>query len=311
MMLLETIYKVAKEELAYAWDKVQQFLSFVYKYIASAFSMTWKKLCEWTSAVYEWCTSLSLATKVFSSMSLFLVFFLFWQFMAYIVSQPVFVMVNLLLVILSAAITCYIIFTTSAKVASLEKQVEEVENTRKKKDQEIVSLKREIHDLNIASRKQQSFGKNSQVLIDTVKKNRKAIVDGEPRGLFILKSLAQCADICCGIIYMKRDEDNAFVFAGEYATVGTLNDEPYKMVVTEDDAVLGQVIKTGKLTTISNMPAESLTIMSGLGKTDTINITVLPIKQNGNVVALAEVASFSKLAVADIWKDIDNVLLNE
>lgn len=311
MKLLETIYKFLKEEFAYAWLKIRQFLSFLYSHVASALTVTWTKLCEWATAVYEWCTSLSLATKVFSSLSLFLGVFLFWQFMPYIVSQPVFVMVNLLLVILSAAFTCYIIFTDSAKVSRLEKQLEEVENTRKKKDQEIVSLKREIHDLNIASRKQQSFGKNSQVLIDTVKKNRKAVTDGEPRGLFVLKSLAQCADICCGIIYMKRDEDGVFVFAGEYATVGSLNDEPYKKEVTEDDAVLGQVIKTGKPTTISNLPAESLTIMSGLGQTDSINITVLPIKKDGIVVALAEVASFSKLAVADIWKDIDNVLLDD
>ena len=311
MKILESIYKLVRGEAQYAWQKIVQFFMFLYCHLVSALGIAGRHIGAWATAAYKWVLGLSLATKVFIVMAVFLAFFLFWQFMAYNVSQPVFVMVNLLLVIIAAAMTCVVIFIATGRIRTLRSEIMEQDMMRKKKDQEIINLKREIHDLNIATRKQMSFGKNSQVLIDTVKKNRKLQVESEAKGLFILKSLAQCADICCGVIYMKRENEDVFDYAGEYATKGTLTDDPMKREVTADDAIFGQVIQTGKLMTLSDLPTDSLTIMSGLGETETINVTILPIKKDGEVVALAEVASFSKLALAEIWKDIDNVLLDD
>ncbi len=262
---------------------------------------------------YNAVVSLSLNAKVFISLSCFFGMFLFWQFMPYNVSQPVFVMVNLFLVICSASFNCYIIFKSNRIVIGLKQDINNLEQIRKDKDQEIRSLKAEIHDHNIATRKQQSFGKNSQALIDTIHKNRLKAQGSDNKGEYILKSLVECSDICCGVIYMKRQSDDVFELSGTYAlTDQDYFDEELKLrQITPDDAIFGQVIQTGQLTKINDVPADYLTIMSGLGKTETINVYILPIKQNNKVVGIAEVSSFSKLALADIWKDIDNVLLDD
>lgn len=310
--VLEAILNKLKGEWAYIKGLLVPFMAKIWAAIVSAMQAFGRKLASVCRSVYDWVMSLSLETKVFVSMSCFLAFFLFWQFMAYNVMQSTFVMVNLLLVVISSVFTCIVIFTSHRTISACREKLEESEQLRKKKDQEISSLKREIHDMNIATRRQQSFGKNSQILIDTVKKNRAQASSDEPKGQFILKSLAQCSDICCGLVYMKRDNEQVFELAGEYATkVGVLVDESQIKEVTADDAILGEVIRTGKMQCLSDVPTESLVIMSGLGETETMNVYILPIKHNGEVVALAEVTSFDKLAIADIWKDIDNLLLDD
>lgn len=312
MNRLKTIVELLKSETLNAWSIIKAFSKKGWGYVCEALSFIWSKIKCASNAVYDYVVGMSLTSKVFISLSLFLCLFLFWQFMTFSVSQPVFVMVNLLLVIVSSAFTCYVIFSANTTIASLKKEIEELDQVRKDKDQEIRSLKSEIHDLNIASRKQQSFGKNSQVLIDTIKKNRKEASAYENRGLFILKSLAQCSDICCGIIYMKRDGEDVFDYAGGYALPDiAIDEETLTREVTKDDAIIGQVISSGQMMKISNVPSENLTITSGLGESKPINIYILPIKYKGEVVAVTEVSSFSKLAIADIWKDIDNVLLDD
>lgn len=312
MIKVRTIVEFLKGEFLNAWGAIKTLSNKVYGYLGKGFSFVTGKISKSCSFIYDFIMDMSLATKVFISLSVFLCVFLFWQFMTFNVTQPVFVMVNLLLVIISSAFTCYVIFSANSKIQSLNEEIENLEQTKKDKDMEIRGLKSEIHDLNIASRKQQSFGKNSQVLIDTIKKNRKEAQPSDPMGLFLLKSLAQCSDICCGMIYMKRAEDDVFEYAGGYALSGDVSsDDATPREVTKDDAIVGQAIRNGQIMIISDVPSDSLKIVSGLGTSKSMNIYVLPIKYNGEVVAIAEVSSFSKLAVADIWKDIDNVLLNE
>lgn len=111
---------------------------------------------------------------------------------------------------------------------------------------------------------------------------------------------------------MKVDDEEAYELAGQFALKDyEIVEEPNARKITADDAILGQVVTSGQMMLMSDVPTEGLTIMSGLGQTDTINVYLLPIKKNGKVIAIAEVASFSKLAIADIWKDIDNVLLED
>jgi len=312
MIKAKAIVKLLKGELLNAWQIIKTISTKVWDYASKGFSFVWSKIKKSCTFSYDFIMGMSLTAKVFISLSMYLCVFLFWQFMTFSVSQPVFVMVNLMLVFISSAFTCYVIFTTNTKILELKEDIKNLDQLKKEKDLEIRSLKSEIHDLNIASRKQQSFGKNSQVLIDTVKKNRKEALPSDPKGLFILKSLAQCSDICCGLIYMKRNGEEVFEYAGGYALSNdVIIDNTTPQEVTQDDAIVGQVIRTGQMMTISDVPSDSLTIVSGLGATKSINIYLLPIKVNNEVVAVAEVSSFGKLAVADIWRDIDNVLLNE
>jgi len=312
MKNIDPLYELLSNEWKYIRNTTLKYANKVWEFVKKYAIIVALYIRDVVLKCYKAVTSLSLNAKVYISMSAFLCIFLFWQFMPYNVSQPVFVMVNLFLVICSASFTCYIIFTSNRIVTNLKNDITTLEQVKKDKDQEIRTLKAEIHDLNIASRKQQSFGKNSQVLIDTVRKNRQKAKSSDARGLFLLKSLAECSDICCGVIYMKRANDNVFELSGTYALSTEIYDDDFKLKeITSDDAIFGQVITSGQLTKLSDVPVDYLTIMSGLGKTDTINVYILPIKQNNEVVAVAEVASFSKLAIADIWKDIDNVLLEE
>lgn len=312
MKNIDPLYELLSNEWKYIRNTTLKYANKVWEFVKKYAIIVALYIRDVVLKCYKAVASLSLNAKVYISMSAFLCIFLFWQFMPYNVSQPVFVMVNLFLVICSASFTCYIIFTSNRIVTNLKNDITTLEQVKKDKDQEIRTLKAEIHDLNIASRKQQSFGKNSQVLIDTVRKNRQKAKSSDARGLFLLKSLAECSDICCGVIYMKRANDNVFELSGTYALSTEIYDDDFKLKeITSDDAIFGQVITSGQLTKLSDVPVDYLTIMSGLGKTDTINVYILPIKQNNEVVAVAEVASFSKLAIADIWKDIDNVLLEE
>jgi len=312
MKNIDPLYELLSNEWKYIRNTTLKYANKVWEFVKKYAIIVALYIRDVVLKCYKAVTSLSLNAKVYISMSAFLCIFLFWQFMPYNVSQPVFVMVNLFLVICSASFTCYIIFTSNRIVTNLKNDITTLEQVKKDKDQEIRTLKAEIHDLNIASRKQQSFGKNSQVLIDTVRKNRQKAKSSDARGLFLLKSLAEYSDICCGVIYMKRANDNVFELSGTYALSTEIYDDDFKLKeITSDDAIFGQVITSGQLTKLSDVPVDYLTIMSGLGKTDTINVYILPIKQNNEVVAVAEVASFSKLAIADIWKDIDNVLLEE
>lgn len=312
MKNIDPLYELLSNEWKYIRNTTLKYANKVWEFVKKYAIIVALYIRDVVLKCYKAVASLSLNAKVYILMSAFLCIFLFWQFMPYNVSQPVFVMVNLFLVICSASFTCYIIFTSNRIVTNLKNDITTLEQVKKDKDQEIRTLKAEIHDLNIASRKQQSFGKNSQVLIDTVRKNRQKAKSSDARGLFLLKSLAECSDICCGVIYMKRANDNVFELSGTYALSTEIYDDDFKLKeITSDDAIFGQVITSGQLTKLSDVPVDYLTIMSGLGKTDTINVYILPIKQNNEVVAVAEVASFSKLAIADIWKDIDNVLLEE
>ncbi len=312
MKNIDPLYELIKNEWHYVRDTAIRLSKIVCDFVVKYALIVAQYAKEWTIKCYHALASLSLNTKVFISLSIFLCIFLFWQFMPYNVSQPVFVMFNLFLVICSAAFTCYIIFTSNKVVTQLKEDIASLEQVRKEKDQEIRQLKAEVHELNMASRKQQSFGKNSQVLIDTIKKNRQKTKPTDEKGAFLLKSLAECSDMCCGVIYMKRQTDDVFELAGTYA----LNNESFAddvklKEVTKDDAILGNVITSGQLTKITDVPTDKLTIMSGLGETETMNVYILPIKKNNEVVAIVEVSSFSKLAIADIWKDIDNVLLED
>lgn len=313
MKNIDPLYELIENEWHYVRDIVLNLLKKIGDFVTKYAIIVATSIKNFVLRCYNAVASLSLNAKVFISLSCFLCIFLFWQFMPYNVSQPVFVMFNLFLVICSATFNCYIIFKSNKIVTDLKENISTLEQSRKDKDQEIRSLKAEIHDLNIASRKQQSFGKNSQVLIDTVRKNRIKAQETGDKGGFILKSLADCSDICCGVIYMKRPSEDIFDLAGTYAlTDGDYLEEELKLhQITPDDAIFGQVIKTGQLTKLSDIPADYLTIMSGLGRTETVNVYILPIKQNNKVVGIVEVSSFNKLAIADIWKDIDNVLLDD
>ncbi len=242
---------------------------------------------------------------------LFIVIFFTWQVFAYQFSQAIFIGVNILLFAVMAAYISYMIMSGQNSINDLVKTLDDAVLARKKKEQEVAQLKSEIHDLKMASRKQMSFGKNSQALIDAVKKNRAEQPEGDLKGQFLLKSISQCYSICGGVVYMLNEKTNKYDFAGEYALI----EKPTRLTIDEEDGLIGQVIKEGKAKQYSNINAEYLATVSGLGRTQNLSLYILPVKEKtedtDKIVAIIEITSFTKLAVVDIWKDIDTLLLAE
>ncbi len=245
------------------------------------------------------------AATVIGVVAVFIVFL--WQFFAYSLPQPVFVIVNIVLFGVVLLYVCLMMFKMKKAMATLLTTIDESTLARKKKDQEVAQLKSELLDLKMLSRKQMSFGKNSQALIDAVKKNKQEQREGEMRGQFLLRSLSQCYNICGGVVYMLDDESGKYEFAGEYA----LSEEPTVKVVDETDGLIGQVLREGKPVQHHEIDSEYLTTVSGLGRTSKLSLYVLPVKKDGKIVAIIEITSFTKLAVVDVWKDIDTLLLTD
>ncbi len=278
----------------------------IYKKVIPSFQKAWEACCNGVAITYDKVVGASLRRKTFIGMTMFLTTFFLWQMFAYSLSQTVFVIVNLIFVALSSTLICVIIFSTRKNVRELEEQLETAVSLRKKKEKEISSLKMEIHNYKIAAKNQTSFGKNSQALIDSVKKNKQEQRAGEARGQYIMRSIALHYEVCCGMIYMKNAETGNFDLEGHFA----LSEEPKYTTITTDDGLAGMAIEKGKVQVWKDVPVDYFNISSGLGETKSLQLYILPLKKNGEVEAIVEVASFSKLPLADIWPDIDNILLN-
>ncbi len=239
--------------------------------------------------------------------SLVVVMFFVWQFLAYEIPQTAFVIVNIILFAFLSMIVSLILYKSKKDVKELNDAIDEMNFAKKKRDQEMAQMKSELLDMRMTMRKQTTFGKNSQALIEAVQKNKKEVREGEMKGQYLLRSLVQCYQICGGVIYILDPETNKYELAGEYA----LNEEPQKREVDETDGLVGQVIVDGKAVHHENVPSDYMTILSGLGKTESVNLYILPVKSDDKVVAVIEISSFGKLTIVDVWKDIESLLLTE
>lgn len=297
--LLNEVSSASKD----VWSLILRLWKVVSPYIAK-FSKNFSDIYEDYMAKLK---DVSFRKRAFVGMTLFLIAFFLWQIFAYTLTQTMFVIVNLLFVTIASIMICVIIVSTQRRVREIRGQLEVAETYKKKKEKEISSLKKEIHDFKIAAKNQTTFGKNSQALIDSVKKNKQEQRQGEGKGQYILRSIALHYEVCCGVIYMKNEDTQQFDIAGQFA----LTDDPKYTSINEQDGIAGLAISSGKVQTWTDVPEDYFSISSGLGQTKSLQLYVLPLKKGGHVEAIIEVASFGKLVLADIWSDIDNLLLNE
>lgn len=331
MNYFSALYKDVLEEL----HAVAAYLSERRKKTAASFA-AWRTrsaetLGKWRSGFVKSLQGISYQRRVVICVAVYVLIFYLWQILAYGLPQTVFVAVNLLFVTLLSVFISHMLFYMKKLNNEAAAKLEEEVALRKKKEKEVMGIKSELHDLKMASRKQTTFGKNSQALIDSLRKNKAAKKPGEMPGQYILRSLVQNYEICAGVLYLRDEtpaepqadaaavegqsesaegvksgeEGTRFVLSGQYA----LLDEPLLTCITEFDGIAGQAIKTGKAVHVKNVPKDYINISSGLGHTDSLNLYVLPLKKGGQVAGLAEVASFGKLSLADIWPDIDEVIL--
>lgn len=307
MSFIREISSKLLNELSIACKDVWSFLLRVWKVVSPYISKFWKTCSDIFEDFIAKLKDVSFRKRAFVGMTFFLIAFFLWQIFAYSLTQTVFVIVNLLFVTIASIMICVIIVSTQRSVREVRGLLEAAETFKKKKEKEISSLKKEIHDYKIAAKNQTTFGKNSQALIDSVKKNKLEQREGEGRGQYILRSIALHYEVCCGLIYMKNQETEQFDLSGQFA----LTDDPKYTSINEQDGIAGLAISTGKVQSWADIPEDYISVSSGLGQSNKLQLYVLPLKKNGKVEAVIEVASFGKLVLADIWSDIDNLLLNE
>lgn len=255
--------------------------------------------------VFGFIGAMSNIKKAYILMSMYIILFYFWQLRAYDLPQTVFVLVNLVLVTLAALFLCFVLIQSKKSVSKINEDMKELMALKKKRDHELSAMKSELMSLRMERKKQISFGKKSQALIDAIEVYKKEQKPGMPKGQFILKSLAQCYEICGAIIYLKEENEEFFRFAGEYA----LADKVAPEVIDGNDGLVGQVLKTKKVMEVNDVPADYFTVITGLGHTLSIHLYVLPIVKDGVVCGVIEATSFNKLAVVDVWEDIQGLLM--
>lgn len=239
---------------------------------------------------------------------IFILAFLLWQFLAYDLPQTLFVAINILFFASLLTFICISRLRTYRTMMDLNQTIDEIAQGRRKKEHEVVQLKADIQELKMQIDNKMAFGKNSQLLMEAIRKNRQQQRPTDMRCQYLLRSLAQCYQICGGVVYMRSPQSGKLELAAQYA-IGSEGVEP---ILDEDKGIVGQAIADGKAMTFTDVDVDYLSVVSGLGQATKVNLYVLPVTSNeGKTVAIIEVTSFGRLAIANIWKDIEKLILAE
>lgn len=256
--------------------------------------------------------------------------FIFWQFMAYEMSQTTFICVNIIMAVGLTTATAVISVRSQRGVDDAQRTIDELKLDLQQRDTELDRLKTSLFELRNKNRRQNAIEKGSVRFVETVRKmkaNSEPNIDESLQ--YLIDAIGVCFDITGAVAYERWDdiaplpaepkadadapaedgeaaeapaEPAKFVIAGRFG----LSDEPPTMVFLEEDGILGQAAVSDKPLTLEKVPAEYLTALSGLGRSRNINVYVLPLSSaDGKVRAVVEVASFEKLKIVDAWESIE------
>ncbi len=253
-----------------------------------------------------------------------ILFFIFWQFLAYEFSQTTFITINLVVAAVLTSATSIIGIRSIKNVESARSEANKLSEQLSKCEMDLDRLKTELFEIRNKDRRQSAVGKGSIRFVDTVKKLKlKALPDAE-KMQYVIDALGVCYDIT-GAIAFARDEETAspdkesadtngeeaekdevFRIAGRFG----LSDEPPTTIVTSGDGILGQVVANNEPLSLEKVPAEYLSALSGLGRSRNVNVYALPLVRGseGRVEAVVEVASFEKLQIVEAWSSIEQQL---
>ncbi len=233
-------------------------------------------------------------------MTVGVVLFAVWQIAAYSLRETIYVSVNLVFVAFFALILLYVLIVARRLVENSKSEVHEKHLLLRKREAELRSLKSELMEMKTIARHQQTFGLKSQVFVNAVARNRAAAEPGSLPGQFLMKALAECYEICGGIVYLNDEATGKCLLAGTFA----LSDEPVVREVEAGAGFLWQAYSSGKVVVVDDVPDSYLTVLSGLGSTNKVSLSFLPLKKNSEVIGVIEISSFGKLGLVDIWNDV-------
>lgn len=246
--------------------------------------------------------AVSTLNKLYAALLSFFVFFIVWQFFAYAVEQTTFVVVNLMLALFLAVTVLRVSILMRADMQRSRSELAKVGADLERRDVELSKLKADLFELRNKGRRGAMAQKSARRLVEAVKKLRGVAAPADEPLQYVVDALVKTFDIS-GAVAFARGEGGLFSVAGRFALAA---DPP----ASAADGIVGQAVATGKPVTVRDVPTEYLTAVSGLGRSRSLNVYALPLVggDDGEVVAVVEVASFAKLPVVAEWHEIEQQL---
>lgn len=285
------------------------------------------KVWIWFCGVIRKIDETPIIVKMQLALLTIILFFIFWQFIAYEMSQTTFISVNIIMAVCLTSVSSIISIRSQKGIEEFRKMNNELKVDLEQRDAELDRLKNDLFELRNKNRRQNAIEKGSVRFVETVRKMKaQAAPDAEPLQ-YLIDAIGVCFDITGAVAFMRKDDEagggnvcrpdaqaeagqddahGLFTLAGRFG----LSDEPPTEVFSAGDGILGQVVVSDKTLTLEKVPADYLTALSGLGRSRNINVYVLPLTkaETGRVEAVIEVASFEKLKIVDAWEAIEQQL---
>lgn len=275
------------------------------------------KAWVWVCGVARKVDETPVLVKIQLALLTIILLFIFWQFMAYEMSQTTFISVNIIMAVCLTTATAVISVRAQRGVDEAHRLSAELKSDLAQRDAELDRLKTDLFELRNKNRRQNAIEKGSVRFVETVKKMKAKAHPDAAKLQYLIDAIDVCFDITGAVAFVREgvpatssDETPAaeaeapaeFALAGRFG----LSDEPPTKVFAEGDGILGQVVVSDKTLTLEKVPADYLTALSGLGRSRNINVYVLPLTApDGKVMAVIEVASFEKLKIVDAWESIE------
>jgi len=105
----------------------------------------------------------------------------------------------------------------------------------------------------------------------------------------LLQNFAEKFSIVQGVMFVKNNDDQMFHPISTYAYYSNEKIRPFRV----GEGISGQVAKNKNMLSITNIPENYITILSGLGSSSPSKLLIIPFIANDNTIAVIELASFS------------------
>ncbi len=154
----------------------------------------------------------------------------------------------------------------------------------------------DIHNMEDSATKAQKEQKEESEEID-IESIEEKILPGKNKKLDqekfcenILINLAREYDIVQGLFYVRQKNTDNFTICNKYAYYGEEEPKDFELGKT----LSGQTAKDQKVITLSKIPENYMTILSGLGSSSPNTLILIPLIHEEKTIGLIELASFKQ-----------------
>lgn len=186
-------------------------------------------------------------------------------------------------------------------------EVEEWKHLASEREHETAQLRLQIEQLEQANREADLAHQNQLTLSLKAQRllgqTQQMDLHAGDAGTQWIALLAQTFDLAAGIVYLKENQTGSFTVQGAYAATAACLGS-----VMDDTGFAAEVVKSNEPMVISSLPAGYLQVESGLGATERVFLTLLPLWHGTELIGVAELATFSNQQIDRVWTEIKNEL---